>query len=140
MKSSTVKTHENCEGSISSTPRIRNSKKPSRTRVRSWKHQWLLLCPVKLRRIVGVVDLTKTRQNLRGFWKLMNLRDCVWEDHYQIIMKTILQEKETFHDSIKIWFTNLVLCFKLSFPQNLRISSWSYDMAGQAKKMCGTIL
>ena len=38
---------ENCEGSISSTPWIRNSKKPSRTRVRSWKHQLLLLCPAK---------------------------------------------------------------------------------------------
>ena len=36
-------THENCEEFISSTLRIRNSKKPSRTRVRSWKHQWLLL-------------------------------------------------------------------------------------------------
>ena len=35
-------------GIYSSTWRIRNSKKPSRTRVRSWKHQWLLLCPVKL--------------------------------------------------------------------------------------------
>ena len=34
--------------SISSTLRKRNSKKPSRTRVRSWKHQWLLLCPAKL--------------------------------------------------------------------------------------------
>ena len=50
MKSSILITHENCEGSISSTPRIRNSKKPSRTRVRSWKHQWLLLCPAKLLR------------------------------------------------------------------------------------------
>ena len=47
-ESSIWKTHENCEGSISSTLRIRNSKKPSRTRVRSWKHQWLLLCPAKL--------------------------------------------------------------------------------------------
>ena len=28
---------------------------------------------------------------------------------------------------------------KLPSPQNLRISSWSYDMAGHAK-MCGTIL
>ena len=46
-----------CVGSISSTPRIRNSKKPSSTRVRSWKHQWLLLCPVKLRKIVGAVQL-----------------------------------------------------------------------------------
>ena len=36
--------HENCEESISSTPRIRNLRKPSRTRVRNWKHQWLLPC------------------------------------------------------------------------------------------------
>ena len=35
-------------GIISSTQRTRNSKKPSRTRVRSWKHQLLLLCAVKL--------------------------------------------------------------------------------------------
>ena len=34
--------------SISSTQRIRNSKKPSRMRVRNWKHQLLLLCLVKL--------------------------------------------------------------------------------------------
>ena len=46
-KSSILKTLENCEGIVSSTPRIRNFRKPSRTRVRSWKHQWLLLCPVK---------------------------------------------------------------------------------------------
>ena len=43
-----LETHENCEGSISSTPRTRNLKKPSRTRVRSWKRQWLLLCHPKL--------------------------------------------------------------------------------------------
>ena len=30
-----------------------------------------------------------------------------------IIMKTILQEKETIHYSITIWFTNLFLCLKL---------------------------
>ena len=41
-------TNENCEGSISLTPRTRNSKKPLRMRVRSWKHQSLLLCLVKL--------------------------------------------------------------------------------------------
>ena len=39
MKSSIWRTHENFEGSISSTPRIRNSKKPSRMLVRSWKHR-----------------------------------------------------------------------------------------------------
>ena len=48
MKSSMLKTHENCVGSISSTTKILHSKEPSRTRVRSWNHQWLLLCPVKL--------------------------------------------------------------------------------------------
>ena len=32
------------------TLRTRSSKKPSRMRVRSWKHQWLLLCPAKLSR------------------------------------------------------------------------------------------
>ena len=42
----------------------------------------------------------------------MNLRECVWEIHYQIIMNTILQEKETIHYSITIWFTSLFLCLK----------------------------
>ena len=88
MKSSILKTHENCEGSISLTRRTRNSKRPLRTRVRSWKHQLLLLCLAKLSRairIVGVVDPTKSNQNLRVFWKLMNLQECVWENsmpHY----------------------------------------------------------
>ena len=29
---------------------------------------------------------------------------------------------------------------KLPFPQNLRISSWSYDMEGSCKEVCGAIL
>ena len=55
----------------------------------------------------------KIKKDLRAFWKLMNLQDCVWENHCQIIMKTILQEKETIHYSITIWFINLFLCLKL---------------------------
>ena len=43
----------------------------------------------------------------------MNLQDCVWENLYRIMMKTTLQEKETIHNSITIWFTNLFLCLKL---------------------------
>ena len=82
--------------------------------VRSWKHQSLLPCHLKLwSKIVGVVDPTKLKQNLPVFWKLMNLRDCVWEIHCQIITKTILQEKETIHYSMTTWFTNLFLCLKL---------------------------
>ena len=46
----------------------------------------------------------------------MSLRDCVWENHYRIIMKTILQEKETLHYSITIWFTNLI-----PMPQAVKI-------------------
>ena len=64
MKSSIWKTHENCEGSISSTLRTRSSKKPSRMRVRSWKHQLLLLCHVKLWKIVGVVHPTRLKTKL----------------------------------------------------------------------------
>ena len=42
------------------------------------------------------------KQDLCVFWKLVNLQDCVWENHCPIIMKTIL-----------ICFTNLFPCFKL---------------------------
>ena len=52
------------------------------------------------------------KQDLRVFWKLVNPKDCVWENLYQIIMKTILQEKGTIHSNITIWFTNLLLCLK----------------------------
>ena len=48
MKSSIWRTHENCERSISLTRRIRNSKRPLGIPARSWKHQLLLLCLVKL--------------------------------------------------------------------------------------------
>ena len=44
MRSSILETLENCEESFSSTPRIRNSKKPSRMLARNWKFQLLPLC------------------------------------------------------------------------------------------------
>ena len=56
---------------------------------------------------------TKYKQDLRVFWKLVNLQDCVSEKYYQIIMKIILQEKESIHYSITFWVTNLFLCLKL---------------------------
>ena len=58
--------------------------------------------PCKIMQIVGVVHPTKLRQNLRVFWKLMNLRDCVWEIQYRIITKTKLQEKVKIHYSTTI--------------------------------------
>ena len=62
------------------------------------------------------MDPTKLKQNLRVFWKLMNLRDCGWENHHQIIMKIILQEKVVIHYSITIWFINL-----FPLPQAMKI-------------------
>ena len=53
------------------------------------------------------------KKDLRVFWKLMNLRDCVWEIQNRNITKTILQENETIHYSTTIWFTNLSRCLKL---------------------------
>ena len=63
--------------------------------------------PCKIVKIVGVVHPTTLRQKLRGFWKLMNPQECVWEIRYRIIMKTILQEKVKIHYSSKIWLTSL---------------------------------
>ena len=87
---------------------IKNARKKLET-------QWLLLCPskfLKTIRIEGVVHPVKSNQNLHVFWKPVNVQDCVWENLYRIIMRTILQEKETIHYSIIIWFTNLFLCTK----------------------------
>ena len=71
---------------------------------------------VRTIRIVGMVNPIKSNQNLRVFWKLVNLQDCVWENLYRIIMKTILQEKETIHCSINI----LVHKF-IPMPQAMKI-------------------
>ena len=64
-----------------------------------------------------MVDPTKLKQDLRSFWKLMNLQDCGWENHWQIIMKThedpLAGRGEQFTYTILIWFTNLFLCLKL---------------------------
>ena len=58
--------------------------------------------PCKIMKNVGVVDPTKLKQNLRVFWKLMNLQECVWEIRYRIIMKTFLQEKVKFITALQL--------------------------------------
>ena len=65
-----------------------------------------------------VINTVRTNQNLRLFWKTVNLQGRVWENLYRIIMKTILQEKVTIHCNITIRFTNLFICSKpCKFPQ-----------------------
>ena len=86
---------------------IKNARKKLETSV-------ALVMPCKIvKKNVGVWIQQSKDKNLRVFWKLMNLRDCVWEIQYQIIMKTIWQEKVKIHYSTTIWFTNLFLCLKL---------------------------
>ena len=58
----------------------------------------------------------KVKKDLRVFWKLMNLQDCVWEIQYRIIMRTILQEKET----IQYRHYNMVHKF-IPMPQAMKI-------------------
>ena len=53
MKSQNSIMPENYEEFISLTLRTRNSKKPSRILARNWKHQWLLLCLVKIMKNCG---------------------------------------------------------------------------------------
>ena len=122
MKSSILKTHENCQESISLTLRTRSSKKPSRTHVRSWKHQWLLLCLARhatkasMRRPVARQMISSL--NLRVSWKSLNPQECVWKNLDQIIMRTILQEERTIHCIVTIWYTDLFLCLKQwRYPQ-----------------------
>ena len=93
---------------------------------RNWKHQWLPLCLARLVRtirIVGVVHPIKPKQNLRVFWKLVNLQGCVWENHCRLIMKTKLQEKETIHYSIIIWFTKFSYASSYEDTRSKRSSS-----------------
>ena len=108
---------ENFEEFISLTLRTRNLRRLSRMLARNWKHQWLPLCLARSARTIRIVGMVinpiKSNLNLSVFWKPVNLQGCVWENHYQIIMKTILQQKETIHYSIKIWFIILFVCLKL---------------------------
>ena len=71
------------------------------------KHQWLPPCLARSARTIRIgrlmVNPIRSNQNLRVFWKPVNLQDCVWENLYRIILKTILQEKETIYCRIIIW-------------------------------------
>ena len=109
---------ENYEGSISLTLRTRISKKPIKNARKKLETPIALAMPCKImKKNCGSGASNKIKkQDLCVFWKLVNLLDCVWENHYQIIMKTILQEKVTIHYSI----TNLVHKF-IPMPQAIKI-------------------
>ena len=122
MKNQNSTMPEDYEEFTSLTLRTRSSKKPARMLARNRKRQWLPLCLARQARRTRVVRpvarLMRSNQNLRVFWKPVNPQECVWENLYRIIMKTILQEKETIHCNITIWYINLLLCLKQwRYPQ-----------------------
>ena len=59
-----------------------------------------------------VVHPTKLRQNLRVFWKLVNLQDCVWENHCRIIMKDHVAGKGDNSSQHYNLVHKFFLCFK----------------------------
>ena len=88
------------------------------------------------------IKLAGKKQNLDPMWKLLN-QEVIWENqHLSWIMKTwaALKDSEISKDIVdnyRTMFESRISAGgvdKLPFPQNLRISSWSYDMAGHAKK------
>ena len=97
---------EDYEESISLTLRTRSSKKPLGMIERNWKHLWLPLCLARLARRVSMIKPVARpmipNQNLGVSWKPVNPQDCVWKNLYQIIMRSILQERVTIHYNITI--------------------------------------
>ena len=82
--------------------------------------------PCKIMKIVGSGASNKLKQNLRVFWKLMNLRECVWEIRYRIIIKTILQEKVKIHTALQ--FGSQVYSYASSYENSGSESSGGQGM------------
>ena len=115
-------------GSISSTLRTRNSKKPSRMLVRNWTHLWLLLCLARHVRKASmgrpVARLMISSLILRVSWKLVNPQGCVWKNLYQNIVRTILQERVTIH-------CNITICTQINSYASSHEDSRSKGSSGQ---------
>ena len=98
------------------------------------------------------VDDTKLagkKQNLDPMWKLLNKEvdlggPTSFLDHvYLDCTQRQCEINKDIVDNYRTMFESRISegeVEKLPFPQNLRISSWSYDMAGHTKKVCGTRL
>ena len=92
---------------------------------------------------VDDIKLAGKKQNLDPMWKLLNKEVDLGEptsflDHvYLGCPQRQCEISKDIVDNYRIMFesrTSAGGVEKLPFPQNLRISSWSYDMAGHAKK------
>ena len=92
---------------------------------------------------VDDIKLTGRKQNLDPMWKVLNKEVDLGEptsflDHvYLGCTQRQCQISKDIVDNYRTMFKSRISegrVEKLPFPQNLRISSWSYDMEGHAKK------
>ena len=92
---------------------------------------------------VDGIKLAGKKQNLDPMWKVLNkevdlgetnifLGSCILGPH-----SSTMRNKQRYCGQLQNHFESRISAGrveKLPFPQNLHISSWSYDMAGHAKK------
>ena len=92
---------------------------------------------------VDDIELAGKKQNLNPMWNLLNKEVDLGEptsflDHvYLGCTQRQCQVSKDIVDNYRTMFKSRISvggAEKLPFPQNLRISSWSCDMAGHAKK------
>ena len=92
---------------------------------------------------VDDIKLAGKKETLDPMWKLLNKEVDLGEptsflDH--VYLDCTQRQCEKIKDIVDNYRTmfesriSVVRLEKLPFPQNIRISSWSYDMAGHAKK------
>ena len=95
---------------------------------------------------VDDIKLAGKKQNTNPMWKVLNKEVDLGEptsflDHvYLGSTQRQCEISKDIVDNYRAMFESRISAGgleKLPFPQNIRISSWSYDMAGHAKK-CGS--
>ena len=93
--------------------------------------------------IVDDIKLAGKKQNLDPMWKLLNKKVDLGEptsflDHENLgCTQRKCERSKDIVDNYRTMFESRISAGgveKLPFPQHIRISSWSYDMAGHAKK------
>ena len=98
---------------------------------------------------VDDIKLAGKKQNLDPMWKVLNKEVDLGEptsflDHvYLGCTQRQCQISKDIVDNYRTMFESRISAGgveKLPFPQNLRMSSCSYDMEGSCQEMCGTIL
>ena len=92
---------------------------------------------------VDDIKLAGRKQNIDPMWKVLNKEVDLGEptsflDHENLrCTQRQCEISKDIVDSYRAMFESRISAGgteKIPFPQNLRISSWSYDMAGHAKK------